>query len=113
MNSMTVRSNQNRPDFADAEKLFLLFKYPWGLRPPRAMMEAIFVLPQVPPGTPAPRDERRLPSPPKMVRASYSAGCKASLRLSALTPANSRLWDLIVEALREWVDGERTRGKRR
>jgi hypothetical protein len=33
INSMTVRSNQNRPDFADAEKLFLLFKYPWGPGP--------------------------------------------------------------------------------
>jgi hypothetical protein len=35
-------------DFVNTEKLFLLFKYPWGLRPPRAMTEAIFVLPQVP-----------------------------------------------------------------
>ena len=30
----------------------LLFKYPWGLRLARAMMEVIFVLLQVPPGTP-------------------------------------------------------------
>jgi hypothetical protein len=27
-----VRSIQNRPDFVDAKKLFLLFKYPWGVR---------------------------------------------------------------------------------
>jgi hypothetical protein len=40
--TLRVRSNQNRPDFADAEELFLLFKYPWELRLPRAMTEAIF-----------------------------------------------------------------------
>ena len=35
INSTAVRSIQNRPDFADAEKLFLLFKYPWELQLPR------------------------------------------------------------------------------
>jgi hypothetical protein len=48
------------------------------------------------PGTPAPQDHDRQdqtsddlpPPPPKKVRASYSVGCKASLRLSALTPSH-------------------------
>jgi hypothetical protein len=72
VNSTTLKGNQNRPDFADAEKLFLLFEYPLGIPTPqghdgsyfcsssskvppgtptpRAMMEAIFVLSQVTPG---------------------------------------------------------------
>jgi hypothetical protein len=43
----TVRSDQNRPHFADAEKLFLLFKYPWGLRFRRAMTES-YAVPRAP-----------------------------------------------------------------
>jgi hypothetical protein len=35
INSTTLRGNQNRPDFADAEKLFLLFKHPLGTRSPQ------------------------------------------------------------------------------
>jgi hypothetical protein len=148
---MMVRSNQNRPDFADAQKLFLLCKhpcsspstprdsdspgprrraifalpkYPQGLRLPRENSDQIatrpnipqghdgsyFALPKCPqgirlPGTMIAQDQTSddlPPPPPKMVRASYSMGCKASLRLPALTPAISRLWDLIVETLREW-----------
>src|SRR2546423_3512223 len=71
------------------------------------MTEAIFVLPQVPPGTPTPqghdgsyfcsspstpRDSGSPQDPPlppsKKVLASYSVGCKASLRLLAFNPSH-------------------------
>src|SRR5271170_7752952 len=86
------------------------------MRLPRAMAEAIFVLPQVPPGTPTPQGLDRsyicsspsisqrlrlprtmtaqdqtsdgLPPPsPKMIRASYSVGCKTSLTRSHTPPS--------------------------
>src|SRR5271154_1079817 len=69
--------------------------YPQGLRLPRAMTEATLVLLQVPPlrlpRTMTAQDQisdNLPPPPPKKVRASYSVGCKASLRLSALTPSH-------------------------
>ena len=104
MNGATLRGNQNRPDFTDAEKLFLLFEYPRDSDSPGhdEATEAIFVLPRLDTKRAKRQQQTRRKDNLFKKAREYSLECGAHVYLAIKIKKNGRIFTFNSDSTGEW-----------